>query len=64
MMFKYVWLCMLLGGYIAWGIFSVADAIRSRKLNMQCEELTTAFIYTTVAALFIASFITWIFQFV
>ncbi len=63
-MFKYVWLCMLLCGYGAWGIYSIVDIIKSHKLNVKCEEISSCFLYTTAAAIFIASLVTWFFQFV
>ena len=62
-MFKYIWIIFIAILYVAWFIYAIHDICLSMKTQLPCEELTLAFFYTTFTALFVWSFITWIFSF-
>lgn len=59
-MIKYIWIIMLLILYAAWGIYAAYDFYLSFKTKLKCEELSIAFIYVTLAAIFLFSFVSWL----
>lgn len=59
-MIKYIWIIMILISYVGWGIYAAYDFYLSFKMKTQCEEISTAFIYCTLASIFIFSFVSWL----
>lgn len=59
-MIKYIWIIMAIIFYVGWGIYAVYDFYLSFKYKEQCEEISTAFIFCTLAAIFIFSFVSWL----
>lgn len=59
-MIKYIWIIMIGVFYVYWGIFAVHDFYLSFKYKDQVEEISVAFIYCTLAAIFIFSFVSWL----